>query len=143
MKWTSTITVPADTRALRLISSFVLGNAELARIPKSFFNNLDLVTEEASTNVIQHAYKSDPSQSLDVTCRFDGKQFSVIVCDRGEPFELESVPIPDIHADKSKREPGGLGLFFIRTLMDELRQEHDADGTNRLIMIKKKPYKSD
>ena len=136
MSWRAMLTIPADVQSLSLISQFVVSVAKLARIEERIIQNLELAADEASTNVIFHAYKKDSSQSFSVSCSFDDNNFCIELIDHGTPYDLENVKKPNLHAQLEDRQIGGLGIYFIRTLMDSIEQKHDKNGTNRLIMKK-------
>jgi serine/threonine-protein kinase RsbW len=63
---------------------------------------------------------------------------TVILRDYGRPFNPTSVPEPDLYASLEDRKIRGLGLYFIRQLMDQVRFEFTADSGNVLTMIKRK-----
>ena len=65
--------------------------------------------------------------------------FIVTIRDRGKPFDPSSVPPPDLEADLDKRRVGGLGIYFMRKLMDEVNYTTDADKGNELTMRKRLP----
>jgi len=50
------------------------------------------------------------------------------------------VPEPDLHTSLENRKEGGLGLYFIRRLMDEAHFEFTSDSGNILTMIKRKEH---
>ena len=63
----------------------------------------------------------------------------IVLIDHGEPFDPASIPMPDLKADLSERKIGGLGIFLMRKLMDEVRYEsHPETNSNTLTMIKHK-----
>ena len=63
---------------------------------------------------------------------------TVILQDFGRPFNPKSVREPDIHAPLKLRKEGGLGLFFIRKLMDEVHFDFSKESGNQLTMVKRK-----
>ena len=61
----------------------------------------------------------------------DGDRLIVEVSDEGPGFDPLAVPVP---VAEQMRE-GGMGVFFIRTLMDEVSFGHDDTG-NTVRMVK-------
>ena len=55
--------------------------------------------------------------------------------DWGRAFDPEIAPLPDVRAPLEQREPGGLGLYLIHTLMDGVAYE-SMNGVNRLTLKK-------
>jgi serine/threonine-protein kinase RsbW len=101
--------------------------------------NIQLATDEAASNIIEHAYEGVTNGLLEISCGVRNKVITIILVDHGESFDPSDVPAPDLKADLSDRKIGGLGLFLMRKLMDEVR--YDAEprkNRNTLTMIKRK-----
>jgi serine/threonine-protein kinase RsbW len=58
--------------------------------------------------------------------------------DNGKAFDASSVRQPDLKADLSERQIGGLGMYLMRKLMDEVHYESNSRTGNLLTMIKRK-----
>ena len=100
--------------------------------------NIQLATDEAASNIIEHAYEGIPNGVLDIACAMEKDVIKIILIDYGVPYDPSAIPIPDIKADLSERKIGGLGIFLMRKLMDEVHYEPRADKSNVLIMTKRK-----
>ena len=100
--------------------------------------NIQLATDEAASNIIEHAYENKPDGILDLSCGMNGDVITIILIDYGESFDPSEVPLPDLKADLSERKIGGLGIFLMRNLMDEVYYEPRADKSNILTMKKRK-----
>jgi serine/threonine-protein kinase RsbW len=137
MSLSAQLTVQADIRFLNLIGLFVSEISALGSVPQEQVYNLQLAADEASTNVITHSYHDDPTQNFSLTCRIDENVFTIEIIDQGEPFNLEQIPEPDVHSNLEARKIGGLGLYFIKMVMDSVQQFHEENGINRLVMMKK------
>jgi len=94
--------------------------------------------DEASTNVMEHAYGSQARGELRVCCYLDGNDFVVRIRDRGRPFDPAQVPDPDVMRPLSERGVGGLGLFFIRRLTDGMSFRTHPDTGNELLLRKRR-----
>jgi anti-sigma regulatory factor (Ser/Thr protein kinase) len=66
-----------------------------------------------------------------------GDVITIVMIDHGESFDPSTVPLPDLKADLSERKIGGLGIFLMRKLMDEVHYEVQKNG-NVLTMTKRK-----
>ena len=99
--------------------------------------NIQLATDEAASNIIEHAYENQPDGVLELSCGMRGDVITIILIDRGESFDPSEIPLPDLKADLSDRKIGGLGIFLMRKLMDEVHYESKKTG-NVLTMIKRK-----
>jgi anti-sigma regulatory factor (Ser/Thr protein kinase) len=100
--------------------------------------NIQLATDEAASNIIEHAYEGVSDGVLDLSCGIEGEAIRIVLIDYGEPFDPSAIPMPDLKADLSDRKIGGLGIFLMRKLMDEVHYEPRDDKSNVLTMIKRK-----
>ena len=92
-----------------------------------------LAVDEALTNIIRHAYQGKPGK-MTVAVDISGEKIEFVLEDHGAKFDPTQVPSPEF----PRQKPGGLGVHFIRTIMDQVIYEgHKVDG-NRLRLIKHK-----
>ncbi len=92
-----------------------------------------VAVEEAFVNVCHYAYP-EGGGDVELVCEGDGNSFVVNIGDRGVPFNVLSLPEPDISSDVTERKVGGLGIYFIRKLTDEVSYRRE-DGKNILRMV--------
>lgn len=130
------LTVPARFENLALIGEFIAGAARRAGFDEKGVFDLQLACDEACTNVIEHAYGGGPGD-IHITVTAYPDQFQIEVRDTGCPFDPTAVRMPDLDAPLERRETGGLGLHFMRSIMDEVRFEFD-EGGNHLTMVKRR-----
>jgi serine/threonine-protein kinase RsbW len=57
--------------------------------------------------------------------------------DWGRSFDPASVPLPNIEAPLEERTLGGLGLFLVQKLMDEVKFETSGGDGNVITVIKR------
>ena len=100
--------------------------------------NIQLATDEAASNIIEHSYENIPDGVIDLSCGMEGEQIRIVLVDYGEPFDPSAIPMPDLKANLSERKIGGLGIFLMRKLMDGVHYEPRAEKSNILTMIKRK-----
>ena len=100
--------------------------------------NIQLATDEAASNIIEHAYENISDGILNLSCGMQGDAIKIVLIDHGESFDPSEIPMPDLKADLSDRKIGGLGIFLMRKLMDEVHYEPSPDRSNVLTMIKRK-----
>lgn len=99
--------------------------------------NIQMAVDEAVTNIIEHAYQAQEGP-IEVVAERQGEDFIVILRDRGRPFDPTNVTEPDITAGLDEREIGGLGLYFMRKLMDQVDFRFSDEGWNELIMVRRR-----
>ena len=101
--------------------------------------NIQLATDEAASNIIEHAYEGVSNGVLELSCGLQGNAIIIVLVDHGEPFDPSEIPMPDLKADLSERKIGGLGIFLMRKLMDDVRYDSQpGKNSNTLTMIKHK-----
>ncbi|CAG0976423.1 serine/threonine-protein kinase RsbW [Anaerolineales bacterium] len=132
------MTFPARFEFLDEIREFV---AEIAR--EGGFNekeiySLQLAADEAATNIIEHAYEGVSDADFDVTCEMDDDVFVIAMRDTGRPFNPSNVRLPNLKADLSERKIGGLGVYLMRKLMDEVHYISNPRTGNLLTMTKRR-----
>ena len=85
--------------------------------------NIQLAADEAASNIIEHAYEGVSDGVLELSCGVKANTITIILVDHGESFDPSEIPMPDLKADLSERKIGGLGIFLMRKIMDEVRCE--------------------
>ena len=119
------------------IREFVGGIARQGGFGDKDIYNIQLAADEAASNIIEHAYEGNKNGVLEISCGVQDGAIKIIMVDHGESFDPSAIPLPDLKADLSERKIGGLGIFLMRKLMDEVRYESKKTG-NVLTMIKRK-----
>jgi len=101
-----------------------------------------LAVEEVITNVINHGYKKTGGEII-VSSRISPERIEVQIIDAAPRFDPLSVPEPELDSTIEDRNVGGLGIFLIRQVMDEVSYRYE-DGKNILVLTKKmNKYESD
>lgn len=102
-------------------------------LSESALHELELATNEAAANVVQHAQADSPHAPL--ALRFEAWPGRVVVrvFDRGDGFDPASVATPKLDGTQET----GLGLYLIRQLVDECSYEMGGDGKNVLTLVKR------
>lgn len=98
---------------------------------------IQLAADEASSNIIEHAYAGVTGGKLEIDISTSDSKLKIIMRDHGKPFDPASVPEPNVKADLSERKIGGLGMYLMRKLMDEVSYESSPETGNILTMIKR------
>ena len=130
------LSVTSELDKLARIGQFITDTTRALGLSGDEAFAVEMAVDEACANVIEHAYNGKPDGTIDVTCYLEEDRLVVTIRDHGEPFDPASVPRPDTACPLKDRELGGLGLHFMRTLMDEVRFEFDTPEGNVLRMAK-------
>jgi serine/threonine-protein kinase RsbW len=104
-------------------------------VPQTAIRHLNLSLDELITNTISYGVVDAPSHRIKVTLRLDRGALSVELLDNGRPFAPFQGDDPDITGSLEDRAIGGLGIYFVRKLMDHVDYEH-VNGQNRVTLIK-------
>ena len=132
--------VKAKLENLAVIGNFITEAMKQFGIEQETFQ-VQLAVDEACTNIIQHAYSGDSEKSIRILCSMSGNDLVIQLRDWGKPFDPHSVPPPELDSELSERKLGGLGIFLMRQMMNEVRYVFHPRRYNELIMIKHLPQK--
>jgi serine/threonine-protein kinase RsbW len=121
---------------LESISDYVTHFASASGLNESEVYAVQLAVDEASTNIMEHGYGRECPNRIDVTCETIENGLKVVIYDDADPFKPETVPDPEINVSLEDVKPRGLGIFFMRKMMDEVIYEPSPDKGNTLTMIK-------
>lgn len=127
----------ARMESLENIDKFITAAALAAGLTAKAAYAVRLAVDEACANIIEHAYQNEGGE-IECIVQDTMDQLIVTLRDWGKPFDPDLVPEPDIAAPLEERTKGGLGLYFMLKMMDEVKFDFPTDGPNKLTMVKKK-----
>jgi len=132
------MTFPAQFDFLDEIREFVAQVALEGGFTEKEIYSLQLAADEAASNIIEHAYEGVSDADIDITCDMQGDTLTITMRDTGKSFDPSKVKQPNLKADLSERQIGGLGLYLMRKLMDEVHYESNPRTGNLLTMTKRR-----
>lgn len=127
--------VPGEERHLAELRDFIQEVGEKLQIPSRTLQNTKLAVDEACTNIVKHGYKSKTGD-IEIQVTGNGREFSIGIHDQGQSFDLRNVKSPDLKRYVESRRRGGLGVFLMNQLMDEVHYRAAPEG-NVLMMSKR------
>ncbi len=127
---------PARFESLNTVREFVGEVAREIGMDDSEVYAVQLAVDEACSNIIEHAYGGQNRGEIECSCAVNGEKLTVILRDHGKPFDPASIAAPDLSSGLKERQVGGLGLFLMRHLMDEVHFEAQGEAGNVLTMVK-------
>ncbi|GAB4277919.1 MAG: anti-sigma regulatory factor [Candidatus Promineifilaceae bacterium] len=136
------IVVPGRFAEIKTLCQFIIKGAAAAGMDETALFHIELACDEACTNIIEHAYGSEDIGTIYASWHVQDEQFVITLHDHGRPFNPADVPTPPTEHTPGKIKVGGLGIHFMRQLMDSVTYHFDDDHGNTLIMTKKLPGKS-
>lgn len=131
------LTVNSDLDGLPQVIDFVRQACMAAGMSDDAIFACELATDEACTNIIEHAYDGRDDGLIRVSCWVDAGVFVVQFLDQGATFDPSKVREPLLTEVLADRPLGGLGMHFMRSLMDEVRFDFDPVAGNLLTMTKR------
>lgn len=131
------LTVDSKLENLSVIGQFIEDTMRQCQIDSAKdVHAFQLSVDEACTNVIEHAYAYNTQGQITVNCSLIGDKFTVTIEDSGAPFDPTTMPDPNINQGLDERRAGGLGIYFMKKLMDEVKYNR-VDDKNLLTLTKK------
>ncbi|MBD8026481.1 anti-sigma B factor RsbW [Ureibacillus sp. Re31] len=126
------IRVPAKPQYVGVIRLTVSGLASRVGFSYDQIEDLKIAVSEAVTNVVQHAYDSYDDGEIVIGHALYDHKIEVMVSDYGNGFNFEEIkaqigPYQEEENVEFLRE-GGLGLYLMETLMDEVRVNNNEGG---------------
>jgi serine/threonine-protein kinase RsbW len=133
---TGELRVKSKTENLSEIRDFVSSNARNAGIQEATVENIILAVDEACTNIIKHAYKLSPEGEIIIKIVYDKEKFTVTIIDYGKSFEPARVPLPDLQKYYREHRVGGLGMYLMKSLMDDVEYISVPGEYNQVLLSK-------
>jgi anti-sigma regulatory factor (Ser/Thr protein kinase) len=128
-----------DLSELARIAEKIESHGESRSWPAKWIMNLNLSLDELITNIVSYGYQDTDEHEIRITLTERDESLAVVVEDDGMAFDpFTAVPVPDLEADVEERPIGGLGVYFVKTLMDEVAYER-VDNSNRITLIQRTP----
>lgn len=97
--------------------------------------SLNLVLEEALTNIISYGYDDEDTHTINIYFRKTGDELSISIIDDGHEYDPTLRSDPDITLSAEERPIGGLGIFLIKKVMDKVEYQR-KEKQNYLILTK-------
>lgn len=130
------LAIEALTDNLDAVMQFVDAELEAADCPMKIQMQIDLAVEEIFVNIANYAYAPGTGTAcIRVDVQPDGSAVSITFIDCGVPYDPLAKEDPDVTLDSEKRDVGGLGIFLVKKMMDDV-QYANTDNKNILTLSK-------
>jgi len=133
----ASLTIGAETCFLEIVGDFVRKSAMLCGHDEKTARTIELAVDEMVSNAIIHGYKYKPSEKVKIDALRIQDGLVIVLEEKGEKFDPITSFNPDINSPLSDRRIGGLGLFIVRKIADELYYEELPDNLKRFTFIKR------
>ncbi len=98
---------------------------------------INLVVEELFTNMVRHNVGGGDRISVILERKDDRVRIELVDTDV-EPFDPDTAEVPPVDAGIEGRRPGGLGIYLVRKMVDELHYDYETDDRTMRITVTKK-----
>lgn len=123
------LTIQNEIAEITRLSQFVEETGKQLELNAKLIMNLNLVLEEAVSNIILYAYPQIKGQKITVDVEKKENMLIFTITDTGIPFNPVQQADVDITLSAEERPIGGLGIFLIKKIMNETEYQR-IDGTN-------------
>jgi anti-sigma regulatory factor (Ser/Thr protein kinase) len=124
-----------DLAALAGLADAVERFGAAHRLPADILNALQVTVDEIVTNAITHGYAPGARGEIAVRLQRRPDGIEIEIEDDGMPFDPLQAPPPNLGLPLAERPIGGLGIHFVRNLMDKMSYARH-DGRNLLKLVK-------
>lgn len=130
------LVVKSSTDNLSIIREFTKASAAECGCSDELTGKIILAVDEACTNIIKHAYKYSSSGDIDISIKHSKSKLIISITDSGEHFNSDAVPMPNLAEYQKQKKSGGLGIFLMKKLMDEVNYKILKDNRNQVELVK-------
>lgn len=123
------VVLRSDTHEIRRLAAAIEYLADSLLLPPPMIFKLNLALDELISNTIAYGYAEQRDGEIDIEMRRHDDRVEVKLIDSAAAFDPFSIPEPDLNASLEDRQIGGLGIHFVRTLIDDISYER-ADDRN-------------
>ena len=129
------IIIKNEIAELERVAVFVEEVSQLLSLDSETTMNLNLALEEVVSNVILYAYPQKMGENIIIKASSDDNILVFTITDKGDEFDPTKVEDADITLAGEDREIGGLGIFLVKNIMNEVTYQR-LDGKNILTLKK-------
>lgn len=130
--------IPAMAEYIDLVRLSVSGIGNRMDLTIDEIEDLKTAVSEACNNSIRHAYrKADPRNSIEIRFLIYQKKIMIKIKDFGHGFDTKFIKEYIRRQDNERNEGIGIGLYLIKTLMDEVEYSSDPKSGTEVSLIKK------
>ena len=124
--------IPSHPMFLQVVRAMMEKVSEMIGLPEETAGRLVLAVDEASSNVIKHAYENDPDGRIEFLVELGKQRLDIAITDYGKPCDVRRMKPRDLDDVR----PGGLGVYIISHVMDEVEYACGQSGRNCIKMTK-------
>ena len=129
-------TISSKTDSLLSVRQFVSEAAKAFGFSDEDASKIVLAVDEACTNIIKHAYQNAPDRHITITIVPQNQRFEVRISDEGRSFDPKTLRPLNLKEHLTRYRRGGLGVYLMKSLMDEVEYRSIGGKTNEVRLTK-------
>ena len=126
--------IPAELERMDEVLDFVSSLIDAYGTTPQVRTQLRMAMEELYVNIAHYAYP-DGNGWAEVRGSVEDGVATFKLIDAGRPFDPLAKPDPDTTLSGEEREIGGLGIYMVKSMVDEVEYAY-LDGCNQLTLRK-------
>lgn len=131
-----TLIIRNDIDELNRLVMFLEILEEEWNLPPALVPSLNLALEEALSNIIFYAFEKGSENEISIDFSLKGTEMTIVLKDGGKPYDPTKKEDPNINLPAEDRPIGGLGVFLIKKIMNEVTYNR-VDNKNQMTMVKR------
>jgi serine/threonine-protein kinase RsbW len=131
------LSIPGRYDRMEQVCQFVGQAALEAGLGEIEASRCQLAVDEACTNIIEHGYEGEDRGTIELVCDPRDGELVITIQDHAKLFDPGQVPTPNLAASLDELKIGGLGLHFMRQVMDAVEFSYQ-EGGNKLVLVKRR-----
>jgi len=135
------ITIPAQMSYMGQVRDFIEHIGVKYRYSDKIINSYKLVIEEACTNIIRHGYRDVKGGEISIKAIIRQQSLTIVIIDQGLSYDPRQAQTPDLEKYIQIGKKGGLGIFMMRKLMDDV--QYNITGRGNELRLTKQRDESD
>lgn len=132
------ISIPGRFDQMEHICQLIEQATRAAGLDETESGRCELAVDEACTNIIEHGYGGQDRGPIEVICQVHEAELVITILDQARRFDPGDVPPPTLNATLDELKVGGLGIYFMRQVMDAVEFSYEGGG-NKLVLVKRRP----
>lgn len=125
-----------DLAEIAVLAARIEAFCDVHGIGSGIAHAVNLSLDELLTNTISYGFIGVPRREIAVEIDLSGDVLTVRISDTGIPFDPSHAPPPDLESDVEQRPIGGLGVHFVREMMDGFDYRRH-EGRNEVTLTKR------
>ncbi len=131
------IRLNSEPISLHLLKQGISACLQEKQLGLDVIQDMQLMAEEALLNITRYGTTDQPVPRIELHLSLDEGMVKLLIEDDSHPFDsLKGIIIPDLSEDIADRPVGGLGLYLVSKIADQMDYDY-RDGKNRLQLCRK------